>query len=297
MTLTRIMPKKSIQVCLRSSFPTRRQNSQHNEFRRCTKTRIANEICCYQGKCKTCPLRFAKGTLNRLVSSKILSYDPTRFPSLSHKIASQHTTISYKPVAASSSVYTSTASSSAYSSAATSSVNSGALPSGNHNPNRHPLHKIATSSNHSNPSTDSLHHTQQPQPSSYRETNKNITPALALVPAGDPKPSASHPPQPSRSRDAPPSTQSNGQQQQLLDESTQVATQPEEIPRGPKEWTVKSFEIGRKLGRGKFGRVYLARERESGYIVALKVLFKSELAEAKVEKQLRREVEIQSHLR
>ena len=51
------------------------------------------------------------------------------------------------------------------------------------------------------------------------------------------------------------------------------------------------------LGKGKFGRVYLARHRASGYIVALKVLFKAELAEGRVEKQLRREIEIQSHLR
>jgi serine/threonine protein kinase len=37
------------------------------------------------------------------------------------------------------------------------------------------------------------------------------------------------------------------------------------------------FKIGRPLGRGKFGRVYLAREKNTQYIVALKVLFKSEI--------------------
>lgn len=31
------------------------------------------------------------------------------------------------------------------------------------------------------------------------------------------------------------------------------------------------FEIGRRLGQGKFGRVYLARERRSGFVVAIKV--------------------------
>ena len=51
------------------------------------------------------------------------------------------------------------------------------------------------------------------------------------------------------------------------------------------------------MGRGKFGNVYLAREKRSHYIVALKVLFKSQLAKAGVEHQLRREIEIQSHLR
>ncbi|KAI5796654.1 kinase-like domain-containing protein [Geopyxis carbonaria] len=57
------------------------------------------------------------------------------------------------------------------------------------------------------------------------------------------------------------------------------------------------FEIGRPLGKGKFGRVYLAKERRSGFVCALKVLHKNELQKHKVEKQLRREIEIQSNLR
>ena len=39
--------------------------------------------------------------------------------------------------------------------------------------------------------------------------------------------------------------------------------------------------------QGKFGNVYLAREKASKYIVALKVLFKSQLQKAQVEHQLR----------
>ncbi|KAH6654489.1 kinase-like domain-containing protein [Truncatella angustata] len=57
------------------------------------------------------------------------------------------------------------------------------------------------------------------------------------------------------------------------------------------------FEIGRPLGKGKFGRVYLARERSNGFICALKVLHKNELQQGRVEKQVRREIEIQSNLR
>lgn len=57
------------------------------------------------------------------------------------------------------------------------------------------------------------------------------------------------------------------------------------------------FDIGKPLGKGKFGRVYLAREKSTGYICALKVLHKSELQQDRVEKQLRREIEIQSNLR
>jgi aurora kinase len=64
-----------------------------------------------------------------------------------------------------------------------------------------------------------------------------------------------------------------------------------------KEWKLADFDIGKPLGRGKFGNVYLAREKNSKYIVALKVLFKSQLQKAGVEHQLRREIEIQSHLR
>lgn len=58
------------------------------------------------------------------------------------------------------------------------------------------------------------------------------------------------------------------------------------------------FDIGKPLGKGKFGRVYLVKERTSGFICALKVLYKSELQQGSgVEKQVRREIEIQSNLR
>lgn len=57
------------------------------------------------------------------------------------------------------------------------------------------------------------------------------------------------------------------------------------------------FEIGKPLGKGKFGRVYLAKERSTGFVCALKVLHKSELQQGKVEKQVRREIEIHSNLR
>ncbi|GFR41623.1 hypothetical protein Agub_g2350 [Astrephomene gubernaculifera] len=62
-------------------------------------------------------------------------------------------------------------------------------------------------------------------------------------------------------------------------------------------WTINDFDIGKPLGKGKFGNVYLAREKRTQYIVALKVLFKSQLQQSNVEHQLRREIEIQAHLR
>ncbi|KAH0511005.1 Aurora kinase A [Microtus ochrogaster] len=76
-------------------------------------------------------------------------------------------------------------------------------------------------------------------------------------------------------------------------------TQGQSFPssRSRRQWTLEDFDIGRPLGKGKFGNVYLAREKQSKFILALKVLFKTQLEKAGVEHQLRREVEIQSHLR
>ena len=80
-----------------------------------------------------------------------------------------------------------------------------------------------------------------------------------------------------------------------------VQRTPAPIGSGPakkhKQWSLKDFEIGRPLGRGKFGDVYLARERKTKFIVAVKAIKKSQLLKAGVEHQLRREIEIQSHLR
>ncbi|CAN8097504.1 unnamed protein product [Discula destructiva] len=66
----------------------------------------------------------------------------------------------------------------------------------------------------------------------------------------------------------------------------------------PRTFHLGMFEIGKPLGKGKFGRVYLVKERTSGFICALKVLYKSELQQGSgVEKQVRREIEIQQNLR
>ncbi|KYK57808.1 serine/threonine-protein kinase Eg2 [Drechmeria coniospora] len=81
------------------------------------------------------------------------------------------------------------------------------------------------------------------------------------------------------------------------DESIEEAGALIEQPAIPKQFHLGMFEIGRPLGKGKFGRVYLAKERTSGFICALKVLHKSELQVGGVERQVRREIEIQSNLR
>eukprot|EP00357_Protocruzia_adherens_P028431 CAMPEP_0115015158 /NCGR_PEP_ID=MMETSP0216-20121206/26573_1 /TAXON_ID=223996 /ORGANISM="Protocruzia adherens, Strain Boccale" /LENGTH=369 /DNA_ID=CAMNT_0002385167 /DNA_START=119 /DNA_END=1228 /DNA_ORIENTATION=+ len=61
-------------------------------------------------------------------------------------------------------------------------------------------------------------------------------------------------------------------------------------------WSIKDFQIGRPIGRGKFGRVYLARERITKFIVALKIMDKQMIVRHNHEEQLRREIEIHANL-
>ncbi|GMM37645.1 aurora kinase [Saccharomycopsis crataegensis] len=66
---------------------------------------------------------------------------------------------------------------------------------------------------------------------------------------------------------------------------------------GVRQYSLDDFEIGKKLGKGKFGKVYCVRDKKTGYVCALKVMEKKEIIDYKVEKQFRREIEIQSNLR
>ena len=61
--------------------------------------------------------------------------------------------------------------------------------------------------------------------------------------------------------------------------------------------SLSHFDIGRKLGSGKYGHVYLAREKTSQFIVALKQLSLRQLDDDAMHHQLLREIEIQCHLR
>ncbi|KAF8644420.1 hypothetical protein AX16_008480 [Volvariella volvacea WC 439] len=68
--------------------------------------------------------------------------------------------------------------------------------------------------------------------------------------------------------------------------------------RPTRTWNLHEFDMGRPLGKGKFGRVYMVRTKtEPHYILALKTLYKSEIVDNGVEKQVRREIEIQQNLR
>ncbi|KFH73691.1 AUR protein kinase [Podila verticillata NRRL 6337] len=65
----------------------------------------------------------------------------------------------------------------------------------------------------------------------------------------------------------------------------------------PRQWCLDDFELTRPLGKGQFGRVYLMRERQSGFVVAMKMMLKVDLLKANMQHQLRREIEIQSNLK
>ncbi|SCU98906.1 LAFA_0G20780g1_1 [Lachancea sp. 'fantastica'] len=64
-----------------------------------------------------------------------------------------------------------------------------------------------------------------------------------------------------------------------------------------RELSLDDFEVGKKLGKGKFGKVYCVKHKPTGFICALKAMKKSEIVQYNVEKQFRREVEIQSALK
>jgi len=63
-----------------------------------------------------------------------------------------------------------------------------------------------------------------------------------------------------------------------------------------KKWSVSDFTIGKALGRGKFGNVYMAKEKMTKCSLALKVMFKNQLSVGTAPLLLRREVEIQCRL-
>jgi len=69
-----------------------------------------------------------------------------------------------------------------------------------------------------------------------------------------------------------------------------------EQSKGPRKWTLEDFEIGKPLGRGKFGNVYAAKEKVSGVVVALKVMSKSPMLVEGAETSLQREVALHSRL-
>lgn len=63
----------------------------------------------------------------------------------------------------------------------------------------------------------------------------------------------------------------------------------------PKQWRLSDFEIGMPIGKGGFGKVYLARTKKEHFICALKVIKKS-IISVQYSHLIAREIEIQSQL-
>eukprot|EP00730_Choanoeca_flexa_P012625 TRINITY_DN4458_c0_g1_i1.p1 TRINITY_DN4458_c0_g1~~TRINITY_DN4458_c0_g1_i1.p1 ORF type:complete len:105 (+),score=13.65 TRINITY_DN4458_c0_g1_i1:86-400(+) len=80
----------------------------------------------------------------------------------------------------------------------------------------------------------------------------------------------SRPPLGLNKANVPSSTSSKKESISASKSASSSATEPKPADR----WTLDDFEIGRPLGRGKFGNVYLAREKKSKFVCALKVCFK-----------------------
>lgn len=133
---------------------------------------------------------------------------------------------------------------------------------------------IAATNNH-------IHNNNNIKTDSKRVEAESLATAKDVTAANSNKEAPATAAQPSNGLTEPPQQQQREQQQKK-----------KESP-----WQLSNFDIGRPLGRGKFGNVYLAREKDTKFVVALKVMFKKQIQVNNVEHQVRREIEIQSHLR
>lgn len=79
---------------------------------------------------------------------------------------------------------------------------------------------------------------------------------------------------------------------------SQSMKKPEKSDTGKQERKVLSldmFDIGKPLGNGKFGNVYLVKEKKHDYVCALKVIYKKQMHKCGMGIQMKREIELQSH--
>lgn len=165
------------------------------------------------------------------------------------------------------------------------------------NPTRHPLLKLALQNQNSIPHSkatttttatkeDDKKKTVSLNAQQWRQSNQSSTTSTNMPPPASPKRTTSNR-----------SSAVERKSSSTIDANTVRRSNPLAGMPQPRQYSLADFEIGRKLGKGKFGKVYCVRDKTSGYICALKVMDKRELIEYKVEKQFRREVEIQSNLR
>jgi len=77
----------------------------------------------------------------------------------------------------------------------------------------------------------------------------------------------------------------------------QPAKSPKSVHFAKPRWTTKDFDFGRKIGEGRFGKIYLARVKLTGHVVALKVMSKDFIVAQDLVLQLKREINVQQHCR
>ena len=53
-----------------------------------------------------------------------------------------------------------------------------------------------------------------------------------------------------------------------------------------KQWKIADFHLGRALGQGRFGNVYLAKVKKSKCVLALKIMFKKDIRDAGLQHQV-----------
>ncbi|CAD5232838.1 unnamed protein product [Bursaphelenchus xylophilus] len=63
-----------------------------------------------------------------------------------------------------------------------------------------------------------------------------------------------------------------------------------------RDWRLDDFQLGRPLGKGAFGSVYLARDKYEEVPIAIKIIFKSKLKSREMEENLVREITNHTHL-
>lgn len=78
------------------------------------------------------------------------------------------------------------------------------------------------------------------------------------------------------------------------------APAPNKFPPYPgldlKKFKKEDFDFGSKLGKGKYGDVFLAKEKRTNFLVAIKVLNKFTIRSLRAQKQVIREIKIHSCL-
>ncbi|XP_063990440.1 uncharacterized protein LOC135169401 isoform X2 [Diachasmimorpha longicaudata] len=77
------------------------------------------------------------------------------------------------------------------------------------------------------------------------------------------------------------------------DENNQNVVNSEE----KKQWTLADFCMGKKIAQGTFGIIYSAKEKHQNVVIAMKVLFKTDIKKKQLKQQVLKEIEIHTHLK